>query len=59
VVDNETQAKIDVVKQRLIKYFGYNETSATDVLRGQLRRGLVQHLRMAAGDDLRFLILDF
>ena len=28
----ETQAKIDVVKQRLIKYFGYNETSATDVL---------------------------
>ena len=22
----------DVVKQRLIKYFGYNETSATDVL---------------------------
>ena len=32
VVDDETQAKIDVVKQRLIKYFGYNETSATDVL---------------------------
>ena len=32
VVDEETQAKIDVVKQRLIKYFGYNETSATDVL---------------------------
>ena len=32
VVDRETQAKIDVVKQRLIKYFGYNETSATDVL---------------------------
>ena len=26
------QAKIDVVKQRLIKHFGYNETSATDVL---------------------------
>ncbi len=32
VVDDETQAKIEVVKQRLIKYFGYNETSATDVL---------------------------
>ena len=28
----KTQAKIDVVKQRLIKYFGYNDTSATDVL---------------------------
>ncbi len=32
VVDDETQAKIDVVKQRLIKFYGYNETSATDVL---------------------------
>ncbi|MFO0837059.1 MAG: serine protein kinase [Phycisphaerae bacterium] len=32
VVDDETQAKIDVVKQRLIKFFGYNETSATEVL---------------------------
>ena len=32
VVDDETKAKIDVVKQRLIKFFGYNETSATDVL---------------------------
>jgi serine protein kinase len=32
VVDDETQAKIDVVKQRLIKQFGYNEVSATDVL---------------------------
>ena len=32
VVDDETQAKIDVVKQRLIKQFGYNEASATDVL---------------------------
>jgi serine protein kinase len=32
VVDDETQAKIDVVKQRLIKFFGYNENSATDVL---------------------------
>ena len=27
-----TQAKIDVVKQRLIKNFGYDEVSATDVL---------------------------
>ena len=32
VVDDETQTKIDVVKQRLIKNFGYNETSAADVL---------------------------
>jgi serine protein kinase len=32
VVDDETQKKIDVVKQRMIKQFGYNETSATDVL---------------------------
>jgi serine protein kinase len=32
VVDDETQQKIDVVKQRLIKQFGYNDTSATDVL---------------------------
>ena len=32
VVDDETQEKIDVVKQRLIKQFGYNESSATDVL---------------------------
>ncbi|MEO0511653.1 MAG: serine protein kinase [Planctomycetota bacterium] len=32
VVDEETQEKIDVVKQRLIKNFGYNEASAADVL---------------------------
>ena len=32
VVDRETQEKIDIVKQRLIKNFGYNEESATDVL---------------------------
>jgi serine protein kinase len=32
VVDDETQQKIDIVKQRLIKQFGYNETSAADVL---------------------------
>jgi serine protein kinase len=32
VVDRETQEKIDVVKQRLIKNFGYDEISATDVL---------------------------
>jgi serine protein kinase len=32
VVDDETQQKIDVVKQRLIKQFGYNEVSAADVL---------------------------
>ncbi len=32
VVDKETQEKIDVIKARLIRYFGYNEVSATDVL---------------------------
>jgi serine protein kinase len=32
VVDKATQEKIDVVKGRLIKYYGYNEASATDVL---------------------------
>ena len=32
VVDRQTQEKIDVVKQRLIKNFGYDEVSATDVL---------------------------
>ena len=32
VVDDETQQKIDVVKQRLINNFGYNEASAADVL---------------------------
>ncbi len=32
VVDRETQEKIDIIKSRLIKYYGYNEVSATDVL---------------------------
>jgi serine protein kinase len=32
VVDRETQQKIEVVKQRLIDNYGYNEESATDVL---------------------------
>src|SRR5213078_666654 len=32
VVDKETQEKIDVVRSRLIKNFGYDEESATDVL---------------------------
>ena len=32
VVDAETQAKIDVVKSRLIRDYGYNDESATDVL---------------------------
>ncbi len=31
-VDRETQEKIDIVRTRLIKNFGYNERSATDVL---------------------------
>ena len=32
VVDKDTQEKIDIIKSRLIRYFGYNEVSATDVL---------------------------
>ncbi len=32
VVDRKTQEKIDIVKNRLIRNFGYNEESATDVL---------------------------
>jgi serine protein kinase len=32
VIDKDTQEKIDVVKSRLIRDFGYNEQSATDVL---------------------------
>jgi serine protein kinase len=32
VVDRETQEKIDIVKQRLIRNYGYDEVSATDVL---------------------------
>ncbi len=32
VVDKETQDKIDVIKSRMIKHYGYNEASATDVL---------------------------
>ncbi len=32
VLDKETQEKIDIVKARLIKDFGYDEHSATDVL---------------------------
>ncbi|MBN1945825.1 MAG: hypothetical protein JW797_09110 [Bradymonadales bacterium] len=32
VVDKETQQKIDIVKQRMIRDYGYDEESATDVL---------------------------
>jgi serine protein kinase len=32
VIDKDTQAKIDVVKGRLIRDYGYDEESATDVL---------------------------
>ena len=32
VVDRETQEKIDIVKQRMIRNYGYSEESATDVL---------------------------
>ena len=32
VVDKETQEKIDIVKQRMIRDYGYDDESATDVL---------------------------
>jgi serine protein kinase len=32
VIDKETQEKIDIIKSRMIRYYGYNEVSATDVL---------------------------
>lgn len=32
VIDKDTQDKIDVIKSRLIKHYGYNEASANDVL---------------------------
>ncbi|MFQ5676734.1 MAG: PrkA family serine protein kinase, partial [bacterium] len=32
VVDKETQEKIDVVKSRMVKYYGYCDVCATDVL---------------------------
>ncbi|MCK5799001.1 MAG: serine protein kinase [Deltaproteobacteria bacterium] len=32
VIDKDTQEKIDVVKNRLIKHYGYDETSANDAL---------------------------
>ncbi len=32
VVDRETQEKIDIVKERMIRNYGYDEVSATDVL---------------------------
>jgi serine protein kinase len=46
VIDKDTQDKIDVIKSRLIKHYGYNEASAKDVLsyvasifaRGDLRK---------------------
>ncbi|MCA9111055.1 MAG: hypothetical protein KDA52_13975, partial [Planctomycetaceae bacterium] len=31
-VDKDTQEKIDIVKSRLIRNYGYNDESATDVL---------------------------
>jgi len=47
VVDKDTQVKIDIVKGRLIRNYGYDEDSATDVLnyvasifaRGDVKRG--------------------
>ncbi|MCC6808461.1 MAG: serine protein kinase [Deltaproteobacteria bacterium] len=32
VIDKDTQEKIDIVKQRMIRNYGYNDESATDVL---------------------------
>ena len=32
VIDRETQEQINIVKQRMIRNYGYNEESATDVL---------------------------
>ncbi len=32
VIDADTQEKIDIVKSRLVRDFGYNDESATDVL---------------------------
>lgn len=46
VVDKETQAKIDIVKERLIQQYGYNDESATDVLNfvaSIFARGDVKH----------------
>ena len=46
VVDKDTQVKIDVVKQRLIRDFGYDDESATDVLHfvaSIFARGDVRH----------------
>ncbi|MDZ7269906.1 MAG: serine protein kinase [candidate division KSB1 bacterium] len=46
VVDKETQEKIDVVKARMIKYYGYTDESATDVLNyvaSIFARGDVKH----------------
>ncbi len=47
VVDKDTQEKIDIVKARLIRSYGYDEDSATDILnyvasifaRGDVKRG--------------------
>jgi serine protein kinase len=47
VVDKDTQEKIDIVKSRLIRNYGYDDDSATDVLnyvasifaRGDVKRG--------------------
>ena len=32
MVDEDLQAKIDAVKQRLVENYGYNKQSATDIL---------------------------
>lgn len=53
VVDKETQEKIDIVKARLIKNYGYNETSATDVLHyvaSIFARGDIRDHKNRAGD---------
>jgi serine protein kinase len=46
VVDKETQEKIDVVKSRMTKYYGYCDVCSTDVLNyvaSIFARGDVKH----------------
>ena len=54
VVDKDTQEKIDIIKTRLIKNFGYNEVSATDVL-----NYVASHLRARRRQGLSQLCLAF
>ena len=56
VIDKETQDRIDIIKDRLIKYYGYNEASAKDVLSyvaSIFARGNVVWVVFAANADLK------